>query len=58
MNPIGGNTRYRAYRDKRGWVNIENKRTRGLTIVPDEDWEEFESIVKMISERKKREAKA
>ena len=48
MNTIAGNERYTAYRDKRGIVEIHDKRTRGLFRIQDEDWSHFTAIVNTV----------
>lgn len=53
---MAGNNVYRAYRDSKGWYDIVNGLTRNLTIVHDEEWDDFVAIVNSIDRlRKKKE---
>lgn len=52
-----GNRTFRAYRDDRGWYDIENQHTRNLTIVQDQDWDDFVSIVNLMDRTRKKEVK-
>lgn len=45
MRRIAGTRTFVAYIDKRGLVNIENKHTRNLSYISEEDWREFVQIV-------------
>ena len=57
MNKITGNDTFRAYRDQRGWLNIEDLHTRTVTRIKDDDWPAFVAIVESTDRHLKQEAK-
>ena len=45
---ISGSRLYRSYRDKKDNYYIESLRTRNLTIVSMDDWEDFYKMVQTV----------